>query len=192
MRATTCDVAGPPSVQREGYTISSPVHSPANTASLRCSSSGAGAARWSDIDLSSLDGLDDLLRGVVEIVGRQHIEAAFADDLLAGFDIGAFETHHQRHLEADFLHRGDHALGNDIALHDATEDVDQDTLHVGIGGDDLEGGRDLFLAGAAADIEEVRRRHAVELDDVHRRHCKAGAIDHAANRAVQGDVVEII
>src|SRR3984957_6649413 len=139
MRATTCDAAGPPSVQREGYTISSPVHSPANTASLRCSSSGVGAARWSaDIDLSPLYGLDDLLRGIVEIVGRQHVEAAFPDDLLAGIDIGALKPHHQRHLEADFLHCCDHALGNDVAFHDAAEDVDQDALHIGIGGDDLE------------------------------------------------------
>src|ERR1700735_4463359 len=109
MRATTCDVAGPPPVQREGYPTPSPVHSPANTASLRCSSSGAGAARWSDIDLSSLDGLDDLLRGVVEIVGRQHVEAAFPDDLLAGIDIGAFQPHHQRHRQSGFLYRGNDA-----------------------------------------------------------------------------------
>src|SRR5580692_6846050 len=101
MRAETREVAGPPAVQRDGNTVSSPVHSPANTASLRCSSSGVGAARWSPgIGSASLDGLDDLLRGVVEIVGRQHVEAACADDLLAGVDIGAFETHHQRHLEA--------------------------------------------------------------------------------------------
>src|ERR1700739_1887594 len=146
MRATTCDVAGPPSVQREGYALSSPVHSPANTASLRCSSSGAGAARWSDIDLSSLYGLDDLLRGIVEIIGWQHAEAALADSLLSGFDIGAFEPNDQRHLQADFLHRGDHALGDDIALHDAAEDVDENALHVGIRRDDLEGGRNLFLA----------------------------------------------
>src|ERR1700678_1923656 len=109
MRATTCEAAGPPAVQREGYTISSPVHSPANTASLRCSSSGVGAARWSGIDLSPLHGLDDLLRGIVEMVGRQHVEAALADDLLAGCDIGALEPHHQRHFQADFLHRRDHA-----------------------------------------------------------------------------------
>ena len=43
----TCETAGPPAVQRDGYTISSPFHSPANAASLRCSSSGVGAARWS-------------------------------------------------------------------------------------------------------------------------------------------------
>src|SRR5689334_5896981 len=31
--------------------------------------------------LPSLDSLNDLLCGVVEIIGRQHVEAGFADDL---------------------------------------------------------------------------------------------------------------
>src|SRR3954454_16160261 len=106
------------------------------------------AARWSAIALAPLYSLDDLLRGIVEIVGRQHVEAAFPDDLLAGIDIGAFEPYHQRHFQADFLYRGDDALGNDVAFHDAAEDVDQNPLHGGIGRDDLEGSRDLFLAGA--------------------------------------------
>src|ERR1700710_470675 len=117
MRALTRAAAGPPAVQRDGYTISSPVPSPANAASLRCSSSGVGAARWSSaMGLASLDGLDDFLCGVVEIVRRQHVEAAFPDDLLAGIDIGTFETHHQRHFQPGFLHRGDHALSDDVAL----------------------------------------------------------------------------
>ena len=51
---------------------------------------------------------------------------------------------------------------------------------------------DLLLGGAAADVEEVRRLHAVELDDVHGRHGEAGAVDHAADRAVERDVVEIV
>src|ERR1700693_6043216 len=50
----------------------------------------------------------------------------------------------------------------------------------------------LSLLAAPADVEEIRRRHAVELDDVHRRHGKAGAVHHAADIAVEGDVVEIV
>ena len=116
----------------------------------------------------------------------------FAQDLLAEIDVGAFEAHHQRHLEADLLHRGDHALGDDVAAHDAAEDVDQNALHVGVGGDDLERRRHLVLRGAAADVEEVGGAFAVELDDVHRRHGEAGAVDHAADRAVERDVVEVV
>src|SRR3954468_7235159 len=43
--------------------------------------------------------LHDLLRRVVEIVGRQHVQPGVADDLLAGIDIGALQPHHQRDLQ---------------------------------------------------------------------------------------------
>src|ERR1700730_10163847 len=133
MRAVTCETAGPPAVQRDGYTISSPLHSPANAASLRCSSSGVGAARWSSaIGLASLNGLDDLLCGVVEIIGADNVVSGFPDDLLAWIDVGAFETPQQRHFQAGFLHGVSHALGDDVAFHDAAENVDQDALHIGI------------------------------------------------------------
>ena len=90
------------------------------------------------------------------------------------------------------LTAADHALGDHVALHDAAEDVDQNPLHLRIRGDDLERGRHLLLGGAAADVEEVRRRLAVELDDVHGRHGEAGAVDHAADGAVERHVVEIV
>ena len=113
------------------------------------------------------------------------------DDLLAELDIGAFEPHHQRHLQPDLLDRGDHAFGDDVAFHDAAEDVDENAFDGRVGGDDLEGGRHLVLRGAAADIEKVSRLGAVELDDVHRRHGEAGAVDHAADIAVERDIGEI-
>src|SRR5690606_12637968 len=108
----------------------------------------------------------DLLGGVVEVVGRNHVEARILEDGLAFLDIGAFETNHQRHFEADFLDRSDNAFGNDVAAHDAAEDIDQDALHSRIGGDDLERGRHLLLGGTATNVEEVCRLGAVELDDV--------------------------
>ena len=39
-----------------------------------------------------------------------------------------------------------HALGDHVAAHDAAENVDQDALHLRVGGDDLEGRRHLLLA----------------------------------------------
>jgi hypothetical protein len=127
-----------------------------------------------------------------QIVGGDDIQARLGDDLLAEFDIGAFEPHHQRHAKPDFAHRGDHAFGHNIATHDAAKDVDQYALHVRIGGDDLERSRDLLLGRAAADVEEIGGRRAVELDDVHGRHGKTGAVDHAADGAFKRDVVEIV
>src|SRR5439155_23863393 len=107
MRATTCEVAGPPAVQRDGCTISSPFHSPAKAASLRCSSSGVGAVRrsWA-IVLAPLHSLDDFLRGIVEVIGRHHVETGFPEDLLAGVDVGALQPHHQRHFRAGFFTPG--------------------------------------------------------------------------------------
>ena len=109
----------------------------------------------------------------------------------AQFDVGAFEPHHQRHLQAHLLDRGDHAFGDDVAAHDAAEDVDEDALHVRVGGDDLEGFGHLLLGRAAAHVEEVGGFGAVELDDVHRGHGEARAVDHAADLAIQRDVVQV-
>src|SRR3546814_11754600 len=65
-------------------------------------------------------------------------------------------------------------------------------LYRGVLEDDLERRGHLFLARAAADVEEVRREFAVELDDVHRRHRQTGTIDHATDVAVELDVGEVI
>src|SRR5579859_7291549 len=75
------------------------------------------------------NGLDDLLGAIGQIVGGDDVEAALVEDLLAQFDVGAFQPHHQRNLQAHLPHRGHHALGDDVATHDAAEDVDQDPLH---------------------------------------------------------------
>src|SRR6185437_7332926 len=123
--------------------------------------------------------------------GGKYRQSGFGQDLLAEFDIRAFEAHHERHRKAHLLRGGDDAVRDDVAFHDAAEDVDENAFHMRIGDDDLEGRGDLFLAGAAADIEEVRRLAAVKLDDVHRRHGEARAIDHAADLAVELDVGEI-
>src|SRR6201747_1616837 len=112
--------------------------------------------------------LDDLLRRVGKVAGGEDGQAAVGEDLLAELDIGAFQAHHQRHGERDFLRGGDDALRDDVAFHDAAEGVDQDALHIGIADDDLERLGHLLLGGAAADVEEVGRRAAIELDDVHR------------------------
>src|SRR6516165_11349094 len=48
---------------------------------------------------------DDLLGGIVEIVGRSDVEVGLGNYFFAELDIGAFEPHHQRHAQTDFLHR---------------------------------------------------------------------------------------
>src|SRR5262249_36785180 len=92
--------------------------------------------------------------------------------------------------QVDLAGGGDHAFGDHVTAHDAAEDVDQDALDIGIAQDDLECGRHTFLGCTAADIEEVGGRCAVELDDIHGRHGEAGAVHHAADLAVELDVVQ--
>ena len=46
----------------------------------------------------------------------------------------------------------DNAFRDDIALHDASEDVDHDCLHALIGSDDLERSGDLVLLGRATHL----------------------------------------
>ena len=94
-------------------------------------------------------------------------------------------------LELDLLGRCDHAAGDHVAAHDAAEDVDQHTLDRRVGEQDAECSGHPLLGGAAADVEEVGRLAAVVLDDVHGRHRKPGAVDHAADVAVELDVVEV-
>ena len=48
----------------------------------------------------------------------------------------------------------------------------------------------LVFVGAAADVEEVGRLAAVVLDQVHRAHRQAGAVDQAGDVAVQADVAK--
>ncbi len=116
------------------------------------------------------------------------------EDLAPELDVRPLEAHDERHLEPELLGRRDDAVGDDVALHDAAEDVDEDRLHLGALEDHLEGLGDLLLVGAAADVEEVRGGDAVALaevlDDVHRGHREPRAVDQAADVAVERHVVE--
>jgi hypothetical protein len=73
-----------------------------------------------------------LVGGVVQAGGRDDVQAALVEHLLAELDVGALEADDQGDLEADLLDRRDDAGGDRVALHDAAEDVDQDALHVGV------------------------------------------------------------
>src|SRR6185369_11676916 len=97
----------------------------------------------------------------------------------------------QRDVQMCFLHGGDDAGGDDVAVHDTAEDVDEDAFDVRVLEDDFERRGDLFLARAASDVEEVGRHAAVMLDDVHGGHGQAGAVDEAGDAAVELDVIQV-
>jgi len=71
-------------------------------------------------------------------------------------------------------------------------DVDKDGLYLLLGEDNLKRLLDGSGGRASSDVEEVGGVAAVELEDVHRRHGEAGAVDEAANVAVELDEVEAV
>ncbi len=79
-------------------------------------------------------------------------------------------------------------MGDDIAAHDASEDVDEDAVDGGVGEDDAEGLGDGFFGCGASDIEEVGGFAVEEFDGVHGCHRESGAVDEASDVAVECDV----
>ena len=132
---------------------------------------------------------DRLLHRLVHVAQRPHADAL--EDLDRHLLVGAGEPDDDRHLDLELAGGGDDAVGDVVGAGDAAEDVEEDRLHVRIGGDDLERVDDLLRVRAAADVEEVGRLAAVVLHQVHRRHREAGAVHHAADVAVELDEREV-
>ena len=105
-------------------------------------------------------------------------------------DMGPGQAHHQRHPHLDLLQGLHDALGDPVAAVDAGEDVHQHRLHLGVGEHQIEGLGHPLRRGPAADVEEVGRLAAGMLDHVHGRHGEPGAVDDAADIAVEPDIAE--
>src|SRR5690606_9024404 len=111
--------------------------------------------------------------------------------LLAQVFVGALHAHDQRHIQVHGLAGGDDAIGDGVALHDPAEDVDQDAFDLRALEHDLEGLGHLLGRGATADVQEVGGLAAEQLDGVHGGHGQTGAVDQAADVAVELDVGQV-
>ena len=89
-------------------------------------------------------------------------------------------------------HGLDDAFGDDVAAHDSAEDVDEYGARALVRKDELERGSHAVRGRGAADVEEIRRLAALELDEVHRRHRESRAVDHARDVAAERDVAELV
>ena len=123
--------------------------------------------------------------GLVERGGRR--EVGRLEELGRLGRVRADDAHDHRHVALLLGPRLDEAVGDLVAAGDAAEDVDEDRVDLRVGQDEPHRRRDLVGSRAAADVEEVGRLAAGPLDEVHRRHRQAGAVDHAADRAVELD-----
>src|SRR5690606_23021381 len=136
-------------------------------------------------------GCYDFGRGFGHGVSANDGQARLGQQLLAQLFVGALHADDQRYAEIDGLARGNYAFGDNVATHDAAEDVDQYGFDTLVLEHDLEGFGDFFRRGAAADIKEVGRLAAKQLDGVHGCHGQARTIDQAANIAVELNVCQV-
>src|SRR3546814_2031034 len=82
----------------------------------------------------------------------------------------SFPTRRSSDLDAHFANGTGNAFGDHVASHDAAEDVHQNGRDIAIGENDLERFGHAFLGGTTAHVEEVRRRTAMQVDDIHGAH----------------------
>ena len=52
------------------------------------------------------------------------VRPELGEGLVAGLDVVPFEPNHEREFQAGLLYRRDDTSGDDVAIHDPTEDVD--------------------------------------------------------------------
>ena len=79
---------------------------------------------------------------------------------------GTLKTDNERDGKFDFLGRTDDAFSDNIALHDATKDVDKQRFDFRVRGQDFERFLHLLFVGTTSNIKEVGRGTTVELDDI--------------------------
>ena len=133
---------------------------------------------------------DGLGRRLVEAL-RRH-EPGRLEQLGRLGGVGADDPDDHRDV-ADLLGAGlDEPARDLVAAGDAAEDVDEDRLDVLVLEDQPHRRRHPVGLRAAADVEEVGRLAAGPLHEVHRRHREAGAVDHAADVALELDERQVV
>src|SRR5690606_3112730 len=79
---------------------------------------------------SSFSGSHCFLSSISEVVCSSDLKTRLAQDLFPESDVSSFQTNNQRNLKAHFTGSVHHTTGDDVTLHDSTEDVHEDGLHV--------------------------------------------------------------
>ena len=105
--------------------------------------------------VASADRRNDLLGGVVEVVGGLDGQARLVEDFLAQFGVGAFQAHDQRHLQTHFLDVGGGATKEKVteAFKIITSDPNVKGILVNIFGGIMR--CDIIAEGIIAAVKEV-------------------------------------
>src|SRR5262249_28396120 len=141
---------------------------------------------------SAAGGGDNLVGGFFHGVGDYEVQPRFHQDFFAFVHVGAFEAQYDRQLQVRFACGLNDTVGERVHAQDSAEDIDQHSFDVFVAEQNLEGVSDLLGVGATADIKKVCGHAAGVLDDVHGRHGEAGAVHHAADAAIELDVVQAV
>lgn len=80
------------------------------------------------------------------------------------------------------------SFSDGLAAQDSSEDIDEDTLDIGVLREDLEGNFTLVNRGTTTDIKEVGGLFSVELNSIHGSHGKSGTIDEAPDISIKSNV----
>ena len=128
---------------------------------------------------------DDTLGSLRHGVGRDDGQTGFGQNFLTLIFVRTFHTHDQRYFEMHLFGRCDHALGNDVAFHDAAENIDQNGFEVRVFQHDFECFGDFLRTRTTTHIQEVRRFATVQFDGVHRGHRQTRTVHEAANVAIE-------
>src|SRR5436305_9095713 len=81
----------------------------------------------------------NLLRRIGHIVRGNDRQTGISENFSSEVLVGALHPHDERDFEPHRLRRGDYAFRDDVAPHDAAEDVDETRLEMWIAQHDLEG-----------------------------------------------------
>ena len=107
------------------------------------------------------------------------------------FDFGPFQAHDQRHVEADRLVGFEQARWRSSCSCMMPPKMLTSTALTFLSASRMRNASvTCSTFGAAAHVQEVGRLAAVQLDEVHRAHRQPGAVDQAADIAVQLDVAQ--
>ena len=114
------------------------------------------------------------------------VDVDSAENLAALLDLGPFQPHDERHVEADlFVRRGADASAM-VVQRMMPPKMLTSTAFTFLSASRMRNASvTCSVVGAAADVEEVGRLAAVQLDEVHRAHRQAGAVHQAADVAVE-------
>jgi len=119
-------------------------------------------------------------------------EPSTRDPLFSFLLLRSLQSDDEGDLQLEFRSGLDDTLGNNVASHDASKDVDKDGAHRLLPQQELERLLDRIGSGRSSDVEEVGRVASVELEHVHGRHRETGAVDEASDVAVELDKVETV